>query len=307
MKNVNALLALLLSVCSFGCASQYPHRALGDAVAEGNLPLAKSLAPMDCRAVQDRYGRSVLLVGIEIGNDEIIEFLLDRGADPYLNLNGKIPLEYAIMKGKVVALKHFVGRELCFSREEAQEIMNVLAVKDGGNPKDFLFLESRGANKNLALSKALMALEKDSPVTSIGSLLHIGARPDKKKIGTIFLQKANVALMSVLRRYNLLSRADVANFFDALLKDIPLHSFDRLTIMNSIASAEEEKALAEIGFQYYHRANFRVAALLLELAADLGNSEVQNFLGYRNGEKPNTERISFKKRLAIKKAYECDD
>lgn len=58
------------------------------------------------------------------------------------------------------------------------------------------------------------------------------------------------------------------------------------------------------GMSAYRRKEFSKAATYLERAADQGDVRAQQVLGYVDGLKPDTSRISFKRRLAIKSAYE---
>jgi TPR repeat protein len=85
-------------------------------------------------------------------------------------------------------------------------------------------------------------------------------------------------------------------------------SYSAFSYFQKVTNKGHVAAQYYFGLMYYlgdgTRQDFNQAVAWLVKSADAGDEDAQKMLGYKNGKKPDTSRISFVERLAMKYEYD---
>eukprot|EP01025_Chloroclados_australasicus_P007172 TRINITY_DN1228_c0_g1_i3.p1 TRINITY_DN1228_c0_g1~~TRINITY_DN1228_c0_g1_i3.p1 ORF type:complete len:689 (+),score=38.33 TRINITY_DN1228_c0_g1_i3:293-2068(+) len=106
--------ALLMGIrCALCCSSPSKQTLLHLAVMAGNLNEVKMLLKFSQQALLDvkgRYGGTALFRACEMGFVEIVQLLMQAGADPWLkNSGGEVPLYIAALKGQITVVNYMLN------------------------------------------------------------------------------------------------------------------------------------------------------------------------------------------------------
>lgn len=309
------LISGMFFICA-GCADTIiePSKqfALGDALVSNDFQRASRLLGglgTNIADVEDRYGRSPLYVAIAQGNPDAVDFILKHGGNPRKKeRDGRTSLAWAFQKEKVDMLEIFVVNSVQFNSDEATACGMMSARANHGNEEVYRRLFDMGLkNKEDLLRISVDAASMDGNPSAMDALLNLGLNL-REPIDLVrrAIRQRTTAILPYFGQNNHLRSGEVDDVLHILFQERVLDAKTYKTLVSQGGHLNASE-LSALGTAYYKSAKFDRAAYFLELAADSGNSQAQILLGYRNGKKPDASRISFKRRLAIKRAYETNN
>lgn len=308
------LISGMFFICA-GCADTIiePSKqfALGDALVSNDFQRASRLLGVlgtNIADIEDRYGRSPLYVAIAQGNPDAVDFILKHGGNPRKKeRDGRTSLSWAFQKEKVDMLERLVMNGVRFNSDEATACALMTARANHGNDDVYRRLFDMGATNKSLLQIAADATPNNEHPYAVESLSRLGFSL-RKPVDLVHraIRQRKISMILYFVRDEHLRSEEMTDALRVLSLErvLDVKTYKTLVSKGGRLSTSE---LSALGHAYYKSAKLDYAAYFLEIAADGGDLSAQSLLGYRSGNKPDVSRISFKRRLAIKRAYETNN
>ena len=271
-----------------------------------------------------------------------IPILLELGANIQRDQNKNV-IEIALRRKHLELISFFIDKRL-LNASEATKALQVFVEKDALNPcylRQLIGLEGRldfvvGGKtpieiflqrKNLEMLDALLREDKSLVLSENETIRALALSVEKnnlplldrlssdstllnarhEKCWSIFMNAVYHGNQEIVKLLS--SKGGVLTELEVTeLLDYAIQKKDILTLNKALRryAFDNPEYAYRVGMLAYERSDFKTATEFLRGSADCGNRNAQEMLMYKNGKRPDVSRISFVRRLAIRKVYDTE-